>query len=146
MNSIHNAIKILTNSKPLRKIRVLLLVLPLWIGFLPASVAAENQWNLWRKNDNIELLYQPYKDTGLYRVKANLKVNSTISGFLQFITDESEATNWLFNVLLSENKSISDNVIQSYVVFDTLWPAKKRDIAFSSTYQQNSDFTLVIQV
>ncbi|WP_281557278.1 START domain-containing protein [Thalassomonas sp. RHCl1] len=120
---------------------------------LPASSmtaddpAAQNAWQLWRENEHSRVRYRPVNDSPLIEISAELKLSSTLSGFLLFLQDYPNIPNWLDNASqarLLAQITPRENIFITY--FDGFWPVKAREMLIHSTYWQNPDLSVEIAV
>lgn len=114
--------------------------------------AAENPWNTWKKNSVQSVSYRPVVVDGtnarqLIEIRATVKVNSSMSGFLLFIQDVDNTPNWLVNA--SESKIIkqySKTENSFYITLSKIWPLQARILILHSTYWQNADLSIEINL
>ncbi|WP_337993200.1 START domain-containing protein [Thalassomonas actiniarum] len=120
---------------------------------LPASSmtadkpAAQNTWRLWRENKHSRVRYRAVTDSPLIEISAELRLSSTLSGFLLFLQDYPNIPNWLDNASqarLLAQISPRENIFITH--FDGFWPVKAREMLIHSTYWQNPDLSVEIAV
>jgi len=83
----------------------------------------------------------------LVEIKATAKVNSTLAGFLLFIQQVDNTSNWLVNASTSKiikQISVSENVF--YIKFLGVWPLRPRLLVLHSAYWQNDDLSVEISL
>jgi len=126
------------------------------------SHAAESQlttWKTWKENNQQSVSYRSIvidKHNGtdghiatrqLIEVKATAKVNSSISAFLLFIQDVDNTPNWLVNASKSKIiKQYSATENSFYITLAKIWPLQARVLLLHSTYWQNSDLSIEINL
>lgn len=112
----------------------------------PHGDAIEN-WRPWRSNNTVDVSYRDVGQTNLIEIKARLDVDSTLSGFLQFIQDTSNISQWMANTRDSKIiKKLSENEVVFITFFKTMWPVKPRYMTVHSRYWQNPDLSIEIQL
>lgn len=112
------------------------------------DVYAQNQapWQTWKKNKTITILTRTSEHQSLPEIKATLVVNSTLSGFISFISDYEHLPNWLFNAqsaALLKQVSPQENIF--ITKFQSIWPVKPREMVIHSVIKQNDDYSLEIE-
>jgi len=114
---------------------------------LNVASAQPEEWRLVRENEAINVYKSLDKTTGLIKVKATLKVQSSLSGFLLFLQDTDNIPQWLDNAFNSKViKQTSSNANIFITHFEGVWPVKPRNMVISSRYVQNDDLSLDIFV
>ena len=105
------------------------------------------QWRLERSKENLKI-YSAESDVGsILSIKAELEVESTLSGFLLFLQDTENIPNWLDNANYSQVLSqISQSKNRFVTYFDGVWPVKPRHMVIESEIVQNDDLSIDIFV
>ncbi|MCH2058341.1 MAG: hypothetical protein MK214_17365 [Thalassotalea sp.] len=104
-------------------------------------------WRLERSKENLKI-YSAKSDVGsILSIKAELEVESTLSGFLLFLQDTENIPSWLDNANHSQVLSqISQNKNRFVTYFDGVWPVKPRHMVIESEIVQNDDLSIDIFV
>lgn len=120
------------------------------------AIVSEVPWKTWKKNSSQRVDYRPVRiddadndTTGrqLIEIRATAKVDSSISGFLRFIQDVDNTPKWLVNA--SESKIIkqySKTENSFYITLSKIWPLQARILILHSTYWQNTDLSVEINL
>ena len=126
--------------------------------YLTPSLAIENveniiikkqhtPWEIWRTDKKLSVSYRMNTFNNLIEVKANATLQSTSIGFICFIEDLPQISNWLDNAESAELISkISNNESIFITRFKGFWPLTTRDIVVHSRYWQNPDLSLEIVI
>lgn len=134
-------------------------LLLLVLSFLPLPLLADNPvtaetnisrlapWKIWRENLHSRVSYRSIKDSPLIEISARLTVTSSLSGFLLFLQDYPNIPNWLANA--SEARILAqlsgrENIFITR--FEGFWPVKTREMLIHSSYWQNPDLSVEIEV
>lgn len=106
-----------------------------------------SSWKTWKENKNIKVNYQQIKGSDLIEIKAQATIQSSLAGFLFFIQDTDNITQWLDNAHSSNVlKQISPQENVFITSFKSYWPITERYMVVSSRYWQNEDLSLEIEV
>jgi len=104
-------------------------------------------WKVWRADEKLSVSYRMNTFNNLIEVKANAALQSTSIGFICFIEDLPQISNWLDNAESAELISkISNNESIFITRFTGFWPIASRDIVVHSRYWQNPDLSLEIVI
>ncbi len=144
-------------KKKFRAIKVFALTTLLCVFLAPSLVmaSAENvivknqdmSWEIWRSDKLLSVSYRINSDTNLIEVKATATLRSSPTGFICFIENLPEISNWLDNANSAEVISkISNNESIFITRFTGFWPVAARDVVVHSRYWQNPDLSLEIVV
>jgi hypothetical protein len=112
-----------------------------------ASLEPLHPWKTWKKSKNLSVSSRVSTIDKLTEIKVTALVNSSLSGFLLFIQDVNNTPTWLANVSSSEvikQLSVTENIFT--VKFSAIWPLEPRYLQLHSTYWQNSDLSVEIQL
>lgn len=133
-----------------------IVILLLYSGPIFANIA-QPPWKLWKKNSYQSVSFRPASiagkplydqaGTALIEIKATAVVHSTVAGFLLFIQDVDNMSNWLINA--SESQVIqhdSPNENSFYIKLTHIWPLQPRALLLHSKYWQNDDLSVEINV
>lgn len=104
-------------------------------------------WQRWKTSDNLSLYYRDYKDSPLIEIKAQARLQSSLSGFLLFLQDYPLIPNWLENAKraeLIEQTSETENLF--ITAFKGIWPVSEREMVIRSRYWQNPDLSVELAV
>lgn len=107
----------------------------------------EENWKTWRRTKNLKVSYRPSSYQDLIEIKAQARLNSTLSGFIYFIEDLTNMPAWLDNTHsaeILEQFTASENIFITR--FKGLWPVSAREMIVHSRYWQNDDLSLEIAV
>lgn len=116
-------------------------------SFSADESTSKEQWKTWRTHNNMSLHFVEDIESTFIKVKATLKVKSTLSGFLLFIQDTDNISNWLDNAEKTnviKQIASNENIFSTY--FSAVWPFEQRDIVVQTRYWQNDDLTIEISV
>ena len=122
------------------------------ILLLPCQVFPQSlQWQMTRTFDSedskIKVWRSKEKQQGIVSVKAELVVNSTLSGFLLFLQDTDNIPLWLDNAKSSQIlKQFTENKNLFVTYFDKQWPVSARHMIIQTEYRQNYDGSIDIYV
>ena len=114
--------------------------------------ASEAPWKLWKKTSTQSVSYRAVTLEGiaeqqLIEIKATTTVHSSLAGFLLFLQDVSNTQNWLINARESKIiKQSSATEHSFYIKLAKIWPFKPRILILSSTYWQNDDLSVEINI
>jgi len=132
------------------------LILSLLLYFYPSLGAAnttEAPWEVWAQNSELAVSYRPAValnkklSAELIEIKAVVKVNSTLAGFLLFLQQVENTPNWLVNSTESKViESLSSNETIFFTKFSGVWPLKQRLLILHSNYWQNEDLSVEISL
>ena len=112
-----------------------------------ASIEPIHPWKTWKKSKNLSVSSRVSTIDNLTEIKATALVNSSLSGFLLFIEDVNNTPNWLTNANHSEVISQLSATESIFIVtFSAIWPLKARHLQLHSTYWQNNDLSVEIQL
>lgn len=104
-------------------------------------------WRLERSKENLKIYIAKSEVGSILSIKAELEVESTLSGFLLFLQDTENIPNWLDNANHSQVLSqISQNKNRFVTYFDGVWPVKPRHMVIESEIVQNDDLSIDIFV
>ncbi|WP_175623971.1 START domain-containing protein [Pseudocolwellia agarivorans] len=107
----------------------------------------DSSWKTWKENKNIKVDYQQIEGSDLIEIKAQAAIQSSLAGFLLFIQDTDNITQWLDNAHSSNVlKQISPQENIFITSFKNYWPITERYMVVNSRYWQNEDLTLEIEV
>lgn len=106
-----------------------------------------NPWKVWRADDYLKVSYRVSDIKDLIEIRAHATLESSIAGFIYFIEDLKNTSNWLDNADSVEIiKQISANELIFVTRFKGLWPISAREMVVHSHYWQNQDLSLEISV
>lgn len=133
------------------KISSFIIVL-LFYNSLHFANASQVPWKLWKKNSSQSVSYRPAiidnnTDTDLIEIRSKVVVHSSISGFISFLRDVNNTPGWLVNV--NESKIIKQYSAKEnsfYIKLTQFWPFKSRILLLHSTYWQNDDLSVDIEL
>lgn len=134
-------------------VKKLLLFTALYAFFAyPTVSSAELPWKIWKKNSTQTVSYRPVSlansaDEKLIEIRATAIVNSTLAGFLLFIDDVTNTPNWLVSAgesKILQRYSATENSF--YITLTKVWPLQSRILILHSTYWQNDDLSIEINV
>lgn len=109
------------------------------------AFAKKHGWELVKNSQTIKIYKKHNNTTKLNQIKAELVVQSSLSGFILFIQDTANISNWLANATHSqilEQITPTKNVFITY--FNGVWPIKARDMVIESEFIQHKDMTIDI--
>jgi len=106
-----------------------------------------SSWNIWKQNSELSVFYRASQYDDVIEIKAQAKVNSTLTGFIYFIEDFKQVPHWLDNVESAKCISQSSRNESVFITrFKGLWPISAREIVAHSRYWQNEDLSIEIAV
>lgn len=114
--------------------------------------ASEVPWTLWKKNSAQSVSYRPAIidgniDEELLEIRAKAIVHSSTAGFLSFLRDVNNTPDWLVNASTSKIiKQYSTQKNSFYIKLTQIWPFKPRILILNSTYWQNDDLSVEINL
>jgi hypothetical protein len=112
-----------------------------------ASLEPLHPWKTWKKSKSLSVSSRVSTIDNLTEIKVTAIVNSSLAGFLLFIQDVNNTPAWLANASSSKvikQMSVSENIFT--VEFTAIWPLEPRYLQLHSTYWQNSDLSVEIQL
>lgn len=90
------------------------------------SQISQAKWQLYYQAKDLKISYQPLKKSGLYQVKASVRINSNIEEFYHLLTDQSIAATWLEHVdkvqLLESVNATTFIVLTHFQGFGPVYP------------------------
>ena len=110
------------------------------------TASKTTSWQTWRHSDNKYVKKRRASKPDLIEICAELIINSSLSGFLQFIEDPDNIANWLDNVDSLELKrhSITENTLT--IFFNAFWPVDARVMKIKSTIKQLPNLSIQILI
>ncbi|WP_036178614.1 START domain-containing protein [Marinomonas sp. MED121] len=112
-----------------------------------AHLIGESPWQRWKTSDSLSVYYRDYKETGLIEIKAQARLQSSLSGFLLFLQDYPLIPNWLENAKSADLIEQTNDTENLFVTsFYGIWPVSEREMVIRSRYWQNSDLSVELQV
>jgi len=106
-----------------------------------------SSWNIWKQNSEFSVFYRASQYDDVIEIKAQAKVNSSLTGFIYFIEDFKQAPHWLDNIESAKYISQSSSNENIFITrFKGLWPISAREIVAHSRYWQNEDLSIEIAV
>ena len=144
-------------KKNLRVKKVFAFTTSLYLFLAPCLVMAtdvnvivktpEKPWIIWRSDEQLSVSYRINSISNLIDVKAKAILRSTPTGFICFIENLPEISNWLDNAESAKVISkISNNESIFITKFNGFWPVAARDVVVHSRYWQNQDLSLEIVI
>lgn len=132
-------------------IRLQFLIIFTLINVFPTQLIAQQlqekqPWVLSKKSTNTSVNYRNLKQSPLIEIKAEVIINSTLSGFLLFMQDTENSPTWLDNAV--ESKIIEElNPTTSVLMtrFAGFFLIKDRFMLIKNTYWQNKDLSIEIK-
>ncbi|ALO34620.1 hypothetical protein CMT41_07745 [Colwellia sp. MT41] len=115
-------------------------------------LASQNPWKTWKQTSEQSVSYRTAAHTGktdknLIEIRATATVHSSIAGFLLFLQDVSNTPNWLVNASESEIiKQYSAKEHSFYIKLAKIWPFMPRILILNSSYWQNDDLSVEINI
>ncbi len=103
-------------------------------------------WQIWRTNDAMQINSRRLTNNGLIEIRAQLTVQSSIAGFINFIQDEDNVKSWLDNVDACHVDKVNTNESILTVKFNAIWPISKRIMKVYSRIEQQTDLSVIISV
>ncbi|MDG1751101.1 MAG: START domain-containing protein [Thalassotalea sp.] len=104
-------------------------------------------WTQWKKVSSASLFYRQVTDGDLIEVKAQVRLTSSLSGFLLFLLDTDKIPNWLDNAKESKILQSLDNNTHIFTTeFYGFWPIKSREMIIKSRQWQNDDLSIEMQI
>ena len=85
-------------------------------------------WKLAKDKDGIQVYTRSVLDYGLKEYKVTMTVTATKDEVRSMISSVDQYVDWMFQISHAEIVSNSENELVTYVIQNTPWPAKNRDI------------------
>ena len=101
------------------------------------------EWQLWRKNDRMQVSYIKVNNSGLLKIQARAHFSSTLAQFITLLQDNKNSKKWLAQA--KDSKVLKQSSPQHRVfitTFKSIWPIKARYMLLDSYYWQNEDFSV----
>lgn len=112
-----------------------------------SAIANTTDWKVWKQQKTLSVSSRRSNIDNLTEIKATVMVKSTISGFLSFIQDLDNTPKWLTNADESEIIKVISATEHIFTVnFSAIWPLKARHLQLHSTYWQNNDLSVEIEL
>ena len=133
--------------------KLIYFITPFILFHLTCDASSQLPWKVWKQEDDLKVSYRDAtieyypKAKGLIEIKANLTVDSSLSGFLLFIQDVANTPQWLDGAKESQiivKKSKQEDSF--FVEVSTIWPLKPRLLLLHSRFWQNEDLSVDISV
>ena len=97
------------------------------------SQISQAKWQLYYQAKDLKISYQPLKKSGLYQVKASVRINSNIEEFYHLLTDQSIAATWLDRVKkVTLLKSVDTTTFIVLTHFEGFGPVYPREMVTES--------------
>ena len=113
----------------------------------PKSNESNKPWTLWRESNSLSVHYRSLDNSKLIEIKAQAKLQSSLSGFLLFLQDYPLIPSWLENAKEAYLiKQISDTENLFLTSFNGIWPVSEREMVIRSRYWQNPDLSVELAV
>lgn len=108
---------------------------------------ANSKWLDWEKDATTTINYRAVINSDLIEIKAEVKLDSSLSGFLLFLLDTDNIPNWLDNAKESKLLQSPNNNTHIFTTeFHSFWPIKSREMIIKSRQWQNEDLTIEIHI
>lgn len=111
------------------------------VAFFVTDLSMAQQWQTIDTNSNVQLSKRTLSN-GLFEVKAQFEICSTLSGFINLLRDTDIAPQWIHHAQRVE--FVTDSLAQHlpyvdiiHTYFEPPWPARKRDMVTRSTISQD---------
>lgn len=115
--------------------RMILLVLTL---FLSTLALADNNWELVRHEDDIQVFTRNVPDSLIKSAKGEVLISASMDDLLSVLEDVNSLPRWLFNCKSAKTlKQPSIVERYDYILTDIPWPNWDRDIIVRSVFQQD---------
>lgn len=106
--------------------------------------ANQENWQLKKKADGIEVYVRDSKNSAVKPFKGVMTMDGTLSSVLAVIEDPNACSRWIFNCLNSKViKKRSDTSSVTYVEVAMKWPVANRDSVVGAIRTQNKSTKLI---
>lgn len=108
---------------------------------------ANSKWLEWKKDATTTINYRKVANSDLIEIKAEVTLDSSLSGFLLFLLDTDNIPNWLDNA--KESKILQSPNSNTHIFtteFHSFWPIKSREMIIKSRQWQNEDLSVEIKI
>jgi len=96
--------------------------------------------------EDLSIYFREFDKSKALEIRAELKTQSTLSGFLLFILDAENVSSWLDNANSTDVlQRISPSEIVFVTTFNRFGPIRARDMVIRSKFWQNSDLSVEIE-
>lgn len=97
------------------------------------SQISQAKWQVYHTDKNLKISYQPISKSGLYQIKASVRINSNIEEFYHLLTDQSIAATWLDRVKrVTLLKSVDATTFIVLTHFEGFGPVYPREMVTES--------------
>ncbi|QBL10681.1 hypothetical protein E0Z06_14710 [Rheinheimera sp. D18] len=121
----------------------------LFIGISILLLAFSSQaadWLHYKTKDKVTVEYRRL-DTSLLEIRAEVRLRSNIGAFLHLLNDTAAINRWVENaerVEIIGSTAKHSNIVHTY--FKAIWPVSSRDMVTQSSWSQNADGIITLQV
>ncbi|MEH8022162.1 START domain-containing protein [Rheinheimera metallidurans] len=103
-------------------------------------------WLHYKTKEQVTVEYRRL-DTSLLEIRAQVRLTSNLGAFLHLLNDTDAISHWVENaerVEIISSAAEHSKIVHTY--FKAIWPVSSRDMVTQSTWSQNSDGVLTLQV
>jgi hypothetical protein len=100
--------------------------------------AQQSKWRFVKETNDIKVFYRELPNTNLKEVKIQTTFNSSLSAFVEALTDVDSYPKWVYKDLKSRKiKEIAPGESIYYNMLDFPWPLNDRDVVIHTKVTQN---------
>ncbi len=114
------------------------------LSFTNVNYVQEEDWELKRKKDNLEVYTRNIAETGVKQLKLHTQIETSLSSIFALFDDVSRNTDWVYGAKEAKVlKILAPNHMMEYSVSDFPWPLHDRDLATNSVVKQDPETKVV---
>ncbi len=114
------------------------------LTFTNVNYVQENDWELKRKKDNLEVYTRNIAETGVKELKLHTQMETSLNSIFALFDDVSRNVDWVYAAKEAKVlKILAPNHMLEYSVSDFPWPLHDRDLVTNSVVEQDPDTKVV---